>query len=192
MKILFRTLLLSAVITLASCEKDKTSGTEPDSTENNGTNGTGGNNNPSLSSTIVGSWEMTSFEQKDGKITYNGTPYATFSTVGKDFKGTLDFKNDGSTVGNLGYTFTMTTAMTGLPAQTQTSTIPQTATSGTYQVVSNTEIKTNGVDGTTIDVTVSDMTASTMTWTFPVTQSTTQAGITSTTSCDVVMKLKKK
>lgn len=196
MKILTRAFVIFALIMASSCEKEKNTEEEPtvENNENTGSgNGSGsGNNSTSLSSIIVGSWEMTDFEQQNGVISTMGNQAATFTASGSDFKGELQFLSNGTTVSNLGYKYTLNITYTGMPPMPQTQTLPQTQITGSYQVISNNKISTNAMDGKTAEMTVSDLTSTSMTITYAINESTTQNGITSTTTCDAMFKLKKK
>jgi hypothetical protein len=182
---IFKTLLLCSAVVLASCSKDDD--------DDSGNNAGGNSGSVTLSSVIEGEWDLVSFEQQNGSTSVNGNPTATFSSVGRDFEGGMIFNSDGSMSADMGYTTDLETVVAGVQTITETITFPKTQTSGTYQVLSNTEIAAIGVAGSDpITYTVSNLTATTMTWTAPITATQSQGGITNTSTFDVVIGLEKK
>ncbi len=140
MKLIFKALALTALVSLSACKKED---------DDKNPSGSG-----DLKTEIVGSWEVTALEQKNGESKVNGQVMNTFSSEGYDFIGDIEFMGDGSVATNIGYTVDMvvTTNIPGMPPQTQniTETIPQTSGSGTYEVVNNSQIKMSGFDGTSV------------------------------------------
>lgn len=184
MKFLTQVLLLSTLIFLSSCDKENETTQTPTSSSSN-------TNPVTLRAVIDGDWELTSVEQQNGVTTANGVQTGTFTGKGKNFVGHITFNPNGSTKSTIGYDMDISlTVNPALPPVTQTVNVPQGNLTGTYTVLSNTEIATSGaVSSASTTFEVSNLTATNMTWKAPISESPS-AGITS--SFDLVMTLQKK
>lgn len=167
--ILFVALL---ALTIASCKEADT------------TNPNGGNTNAG----IEGTWNFTSYTQTNGEMKLDGVLFGTFSGESSNEAGTYEFTNDGKVNSNVGYTWTLTTTIAGVP-QTQTQTVPMTAGSGTYTYNSTTKELTLVQNGETTVAEVTELTSSKCVMTFSYEQSQVVNGILTSSSMDNTITL---
>lgn len=182
MKAILKSFALALVVSLVACKKDD--------------DDTSSNPSGDLKSNIVGNWEVTALEQRNGEMSMSGQSIGTFTGTGRDFQGEMIFNADGSATGNIGYVMdmAMTISMPGLPAQTinQSQTIPQTPSSGTYEVTSDNKLKTSAVNGSEVTFDVLSHSASTLELQANMDSTMSQQGMNMNTEFDLYISFKKK
>lgn len=171
-------LLLLVSAFFIGCSDD---GTTPEPTNNNNTSSTG----------IVGVWNFESIEQDNGLLQINGTTVSTFTAKSSNEQGTFEFKSDGTATNTIAYTST-TTFMTNGVSQEQTASIPMTTSNGTYvyNKAANTITITDEQSEET-EMEIIEHTSSKLVMKSSFSDSTTEMGITSTSSGDVIITLSK-
>lgn len=141
MKSIIKIWTLALLLTMISCGKN---GKDEDD-QNNITTG------------IVGQWDLSSMELRNGNITMSGQSVGSISGTAEDYKGGMDLKSDGSMVSDMSYTMTTTTSLSipGFPPQTFTDTrsIPQNSISGSYELINEDKLRLTAND-TTIEYNV--------------------------------------
>lgn len=167
MKYLFKTLALAAVVAFSSCSKDDDGKKEDEKND--------------IQTGLVGSWNLSKIELRDGEMKMVGQVVGTMSSTSSNPKGGLEFKSDGTVISNMGYdmTMTMSFSMPGLPPMTQeiSETIPQVNETGTYELVNETTLRMTNPD-TTINYNVISFTANKMELEHEVLTTETSQGMT--------------
>lgn len=178
MKLLAKSVLLAGLIAFSSCSKDD-GGTSNNSTSQEITTVAAFND------LIVGNWEMTAWEQKNGTSEFNGVT-TTFSSVGRDFGGEITFNSDSTTLSGHYYSFDQTKTTAGVSVETSHD-IPGFGYPGSYKILSVDELETSAIDGVLRIYNVSDLSDNTMTLETHIVDNNSSALI----NVDVIISLKK-
>ena len=179
MKLFAKTALLAGILAFSSCSKDDGGASTTPTTQTITT--------AKFNELIVGDWEMTAFEQKNGTSEFNGIT-TNFESVGTEFGGEITFKSDSTTFSAHYYSFDKTESVNGGPAVVTDHEIPSVGYYGDYEVKSITELETSALDGGHRIYTVTDLTETTMTLETHIVDNFGSALI----NVDVIYSLKKK
>jgi prenyltransferase beta subunit len=107
------TLITVSLIAFQSCKEAET--TEPD--------------NEKVS--IEGVWNFDGMDMKNGVISIDNTPFATFNSTSSNEQGTFDFGANGKVTSNIAYTNTTVSTFLG-QSETETEDIPMTSSTQDY------------------------------------------------------------
>ncbi len=140
---------------------------------------------------VEGVWNFESMEQQNGVITLAGIEMATYTSKSSNEQGTFEYKADGTLTSAIGYVNTQIVTTAGFP-NTTTQDIPVTTTEGTYEYDAAAKtLKMTTSTGLVQEGKVTELSASKMVFEYALNQETTNAGVTTVTTADVVIEFSK-
>lgn len=139
---------------------------------------------------VIGVWNFDGLTLEDGVVSFDGQPFITMSSQSSNEVGTIEFKEDGNAVSNIGYDNTATTTFLG-NTSTETENIPQTTETQQYSYDKNAGTLTWYMDSTEVVYTVTELTDSKMTLYSDVKSSEEDQGVTTTVEAKLTWSLSK-